>query len=353
MKRSEANEYAKSIGIDYKQYSRKSDLCIAILTSELERKSKSPVYTNKKIAEALKMVGLQYKEKGDDWRSRAFMKAQDAILKLKEPLTDPSELLKIKGIGPGTVTRIYEFMLTGELEEIKDFKSLELVNVYGIGLAKAYILKRNGITTYDELVSAYNEGKTCLTKNQLVGLEYYYHFKEKIPRAEVKAVGESIITSAIKIDADTKGEIVGSYRRGAVKSGDIDILITNAVGVNVLSLLVKFYVSELFIVHTLSLGKVKFQGTYFSDYPDSKGTLSKIDIRYVPPENWATSLLHSTGSAAFNIELREYVKKLGGSLSEHALMLKAPSGKLERVEVGTEKDVFDALELDYVPLKNR
>ena len=51
---------------------------------------------------------------------------------------------------------------------------------------------------------------------------------------------------------------------------------------------------------------------------DEKSPARKLDILICPEEEYYYSLLHFTGSAEFNVGLREYLKsKYGLSLSEH------------------------------------
>ena len=59
------------------------------------------------------------------------------------------------------------------------------------------------------------------------------------------------------------GEIVGSYRRGKLISGDVDIIFT---GPNILAILIKRLTESKIIVHSLSEGEVKFQGTYLYNH---------------------------------------------------------------------------------------
>lgn len=64
-----------------------------------------------------------------------------------------------------------------------------------------------------------------LTEYQ-IGLALYDELKQRIPRAECKELYDLVRSETLKIDPKIEIEIMGSYRRGAETSGDVDFLIT-------------------------------------------------------------------------------------------------------------------------------
>jgi len=54
------------------------------------------------------------------------------------------------------------------------------------------------------------------------------HPEQRVPRAEVAAIGQLIADATHAIDKKFKVVIVGSFRRGSADSGDIDILTTHS-----------------------------------------------------------------------------------------------------------------------------
>jgi len=93
-----------------------------------------------------------------------------------------------------------------------------------LDLRKLSNLLKMGITTIDQLKE--NEGK--LNDTQKIGLKYYEPLQKRIPRDEIKDF-EKVFDKVFKEVAPegSKYEIVGSYRREAKNSGDIDVIITN------------------------------------------------------------------------------------------------------------------------------
>jgi DNA polymerase lambda len=59
-----------------------------------------------------------------------------------------------------------------------------------------------------------------------IGLALYEDLKQRIPREECKQIYDLVKREALAIDPKIDIEIMGSYRRGAENSGDVDFLIT-------------------------------------------------------------------------------------------------------------------------------
>ena len=122
-----------------------------------------------------------------------------------------------------------EFVSTGTikfLEEEKKKPIYQLLQVYGIGNAKAKELIKAGITSLDKL----REDDSLLNPTQKKGLKYVESTTKRIPRSEIEVYKSEFqsIMKAINENSDKSSfEIVGSYRRGAKDSGDIDVIFTN------------------------------------------------------------------------------------------------------------------------------
>ena len=122
--------------------------------------------------------------------------------------------------------------------------------------------------------------------------------QKRIPRDEIKDFEKVFEKSFKKVAPEgSKFEIVGSYRRGARNSGDIDIIITNSE--NNMESFNKFLdelVKEKIIVEVLTRGKVK--SLTIGEIKDS--IPRRIDFLYSPPNEYVFATLYFTGSKAFN-----------------------------------------------------
>lgn len=83
-----------------------------------------------------------------------------------------------------------------------------------------------GYRTIDQVRKALSEGKLELTSRQLIGVECYEEFLEKMDRDEVESAA-AIVRKAVRERFPSAAvDIMGSYRRGRKELGDIDLLIT-------------------------------------------------------------------------------------------------------------------------------
>lgn len=292
-----------------------------------------------------KLVTLMGK-KGEGFKARAYKKAEETIMSFTTDITSPSQLKGKPGIGDTIMKKLMEFQETGTLrllEREKDNPENILSDVYGIGPAKAKELVAKGITTIAELRTRQEE---LLNDSQKKGLKYYEDILERIPRAEIDEYSSVFKSAFDKVkQEDSRYEIVGSYRRGAKQSGDIDVIITSKnheVFKNFIDLLVK----QKIIVEVLSQGKTKC--LVITKIESSKHA-RRVDFLYTTVEEYPFSVLYFTGSKAFNTVMRGHALKMGYSLNEHALS--TMDGKTKGAPVDhvfkSEKDIFDFLKLTY------
>ena len=106
--------------------------------------------------------------------SKAAQKAVDALILYNKKIENAQELKAIKNIGASTVAKYNEFMETGTLKLIENFKTDPInifTNVYGIGPKKAASLVNDDkVTTIDELREYQDD---LLNGVQKKGLKYY------------------------------------------------------------------------------------------------------------------------------------------------------------------------------------
>ena len=226
-----------------------------------------------------------------------------------------------------------------------------MTDVYGIGPKKAKELVDKGITTIAELRARQNELFIELNGIQKIGLEYYEQLLERIPRSEIEEYNE-IFKSAFSNDPSSKFEIVGSYRRGAQNSGDIDVIITSNSGI-----VYKNFVDELIkrkiITHVLSRGLSK---TLVIAKLPGEHVARRVDFLYSPPEEFPFAILYFTGSKAFNTVMRQKALEQGYTLNEHGLSLMENKVKGQKVDqiFESEQDIFSFLKLAYkTPVERR
>ena len=300
---------------------------------------------------------------GEVFRGRSYKNAQETIMKYKERIIDPLQLKGLQGIGDTIFKKLVEYKETGKiltLENAKKNPLIVLTQVYGVGPKKAHQLIENGITTIDEL----RTHPEYLNDVQKIGLNYYENILEKIPRDEILDYETifSKIMNAINSEknkqtnpnSDLNGnfEIVGSYRRGKMESGDIDIIITHSNSISsdnkIYNQFIDILIKHNIILHVLSRGDSKC--LTLTRIPDRPGKVRRIDFLYSPPQEYPFAILYFTGSKSFNTVMRLKALEKGYTLNEHGFSLKENGVKgdlINDVSFNDERSIFDFLGIKY------
>lgn len=277
--------------------------------------------------------------------SKAAQKAIDALILYNKEIESPVELGKIKNIGASTVSKFKEFKSTGTLKLVENFKKDPInifTNVYGIGPKKAASLVNDDkVTTIDELREYQDH---LLNDVQKKGLKYYEDILKRIPRLEIEHYRTKM--KKIKING-LHFEIVGSYRRGADNSGDIDVIITSQTDDRkVFDVFIDTLVNQRIIIELLSKGQKKSLTVgKLRGHP-----ARRLDFMFTTKEEYPFAVLYFTGSKIFNTLMRGQALKMGYTMNEHGLYkLKkgVKGGKIDH-KFKDEKDIFDFLNIKWV-----
>ena len=138
--------------------------------------------------------------------------------------------------------------------------------------------------------------------------------------------------------SDCEFQILGSYRRKAETSGDMDVLLSiPSVKTdedmsqphisNILPQLVNFLTEKHFLVdHLTKDGKSKYMGMC----KIGNNPVRRIDIRFVPYESKGAAILYFTGSGQFNRIMRKWAIQQGYKLNEYGLWKRIGEGKITK-----------------------
>lgn len=314
---------------------------------------------NEEFIDLMDTLSTIMTKQGEPFRARAYQKAQEALMLFPDDITCVEQLKGVAGIGNTISDKLKEYMATGTLRVIEQDKTNPLTilsEVYGIGPKKAQELVNLGITTIDELRQRQEE---VLNGQQKIGLLYYNDIQQRIPRREIEEY-ESIFNEALQyvktncagICQDVKFEIVGSYRRGADTSGDIDVIITS-VHNNAYTSFVDKLLNMGIILEVLSKGPSKT--LVISRLLGKDRIARRVDFLYTPPNEYPFAVLYFTGSKLFNTAMRQHGLNKGVTFNEHGMHYVVNKKKGEKVkhEFKVEKDIFDYLGLRYKPPTER
>lgn len=309
-----------------------------------------------KIINIFKQLINQYKSNSEPttkYKIIAFNNAIKALQKVKSL----SELEKYPGIGKGIKSRINEILETGTLKELKtntiDTSNIrsELTNIIGIGEKKAdELINKFKIVSIQDLKQKIK--KKIITPNELLklGIKVHKKYESKIKREIITEIGKKITKYIKKIDKDYEVYLCGSYRRLKPISQDIDILIVNKnykkkVNPNKLKEIINYLHKKDLVVDDITY---KNPHTKYMGFCKYKNIKIRIDIRLLPYRSLYYGLLYFTGSGSFNQRMRSLAKKFGYKLSEYGLYKKD-----KFIKVKSEQDIFNILNMPYVPPENR
>ena len=299
--------------------------------------------------EKLKNVYMQDESK--KWNLKALSSAINEIKKYNKEIVDGDTLKsEIKGIGDKISKRIDEILETGTLKELNnvDLNNNAIDNILlitGVGMVRAKKWIKLGINNINDVKNAISNGTITSTHHIDIGIKYYDDFQKRIKREEIDKMKLLLDTSIKKINKSILFEICGSYRRGLLESGDIDILITHPTD-RFLKKIIKELINNKFIIDSLtSKGDTKFMGVC-----KLYETERRIDIREVDYKSYYAALLYFTGSKDFNLYIRNKALEKNYSLNEYGLT-NLENNSLQILN--NEKEIFDILDIPYLPPTER
>ena len=301
---------------------------------------------NEEFVKILGKIEFLKMKKGEFMSAKRYKDAQEAILK-KDAIYSVKDLEGVKFIGKRMIEVLTEYEKTGKVEYLEKEKLNPVnmfSNIYGIGYVNAQKLVDNGIKTIDQLRERQDE---YLNEKQKLGLKYYEDILQRIPRNEIDLYDKEFYRAFDSVKSKTSSyEIVGSYRRGAKDSGDIDVIITDKKNnVDVFKKFIQKLEDNKIILHRLTDGKSKVLVIgKLGDYP-----ARRVDFLYTSPMEYPFAVLYFTGSKEFNTAMRQRALDVGYSLNEHGIhhMKGGVKGKKVDIVFEQEEDIFEFLNMQY------
>ena len=314
--------------------------------------------SNKEISKILEEIANLLEIKGENkFKVRAYQNISRKITTLDQDITKlvkDNQLEEIKGIGEGIANEINDILDNGyspALEELKEELPagvLEMVEIPGLGPKRANkLFDELKISDISDLKKSLKSGEVRKIKGfgkkteekLLKSLNEYKEYKDLILLKSALEKAESVIN---EINKKQKNEIIkdlklaGSIRRRKELLGDIDILVvTNSP--DEAGELIK---NQDFAGEIIDSGSKKI-----SIFTKEK---IRIDFRFISPENQFSALQHFTGSKEHNVKIRKIAKKNNYKLNEYGLFKIKEDGQFNRVEVNSEKELYNQLGLNYI-----
>jgi DNA polymerase (family 10) len=310
------------------------------------------------VAEVLLNIGVLLELKGENpFKTRAYQSAARALESLNAPLdqlVSEHKLAEVKGIGESIQKKIEELVTTGKLAYYEELRAatppglVAMLDIPGLGPKKVKVLHDElEIASVEQLEKACQDGKVAKLKgfgektqtNIVEGIARRrayasrHHISEALPRAETLLEALRAHPDVIRCSAG------GSLRRHREVIGDIDILASSKKPEAVLD----FFASQPGILNIIAKGGTKASVLL-------EGGIQS-DLRVVSDKEYPFALLYFTGNKEHNIVMRQRAIDRGLRLNEYGLFKSKAETRDPALLVScrTEEDVFQHLDLNYIP----
>ena len=327
---------------------------------------------NIRTIEKLDKMAHYYDRTADHWRTISYRKCITALKTQSEHITTREQAMRIPGIGGRLASKVEEIACTSRLRRLESTicdpndQLLQLfMGIYQVGLPTASKWIAQGHRSLEDLRS-----KADLTPNQKIGIDHYDDFLTRIPRREVTAHVDIVRSACAKVDAQIQVIVGGSYRRGAVDSGDIDMIIArdNASLENIRTILIDTVIPELLregflkVVLATSSSTSRDRGSKWHGASALPGSpvWRRIDLLFVPWDEFGAALIYFTGNDIFNRSIRLLASRKKMRLNQHGLYGDVMRGeKRERITQGkllegrSEERIFEILGVPWRPPEHR
>ncbi|TKA77469.1 hypothetical protein B0A49_02352 [Cryomyces minteri] len=314
---------------------------------------------NARTVEVLEEMGKYYDQTAHTWRSVAYRKAIASLRKQPHKITTQEEAARLPFVGKRLAAKIEEIVWTNSLRRLdnarlepSDYALQTFLNIYGVGFSQASRWVSQGHKTLTDL-----SANAHLTDNQKIGIAHYADFLARIPRAEVEQLSAIVQAALRNIDPSFRAIIMGSYRRGAADSGDIDLIITAPAAP---TQRIRATVCEVLVPALFALGFLKATLATTSKDTGSKwhgacalpnsSIWRRIDLLLVPDTELGAALIYFTGNDIFNRSIRLLASRKGMRLNQRGLYADVVRGKGREkiaqgrlVEGSSERAIFEAL----------
>lgn len=297
------------------------------------------------IADILEITG------DNPFRIRSYRRAAQTIETLTRELRemDEAKWRDVPGIGEGLARKIKEFLTTGACHEHEELKKkiplglLEMVKIPGLGpktVKKLYDeLKIQNLEDLEKAARAkkiqgvYGLGPKVEEKI-LKGIDLKRKYKERFLLGKAYPLAQSLLQSLQEKAPVEQICLAGSLRRMRETVADIDILATSRKPEKV----IEIFSTLPEVKEILAKGETK------CSILTTAGIQS--DLRVVAQSSYGAALHYFTGSKGHNIRIREMGVKKGLKINEYGIF-KADTEKL--LGGKTEEEVFEAVGLPYIP----
>ncbi|WP_424019642.1 DNA polymerase/3'-5' exonuclease PolX [Halorientalis pallida] len=318
---------------------------------------------NAEVASLLEEFADLLEAKDVEYKPRAYRRAAENIRghpAAVEHLAAEGEdgVKEIDGVGDAIASKVVEYFETGGIEELDELRNdlpvdmAALTSVEGVGPKTVGTLyDALGITTLDELEDAAENGEIqdvegfgeTTQQNILEGIEFAREAHERELLGEARPYGDRVREFLTGVDAAAAVELAGSIRRWRPTIGDVDVLVGSDDADAVVEAFADWDAADTVI-----------------EAGESKASLRvddfRVDLRVVAENEFGAALQYFTGSKDHNVRLRNRAIDRDLKMNEYGIFdvseVDDPDAGQrvgERVGGATEAEMYDALDLPWIP----
>ncbi len=302
------------------------------------------------LDELVKLTTLQ-EESPQSFKVRAYENAKLGLEADGRNLTEltMAELVKIKGVGKATASKIREYVDSGSVEKLEKLRAeyppefVELAKIPGLGPKTLKLVRSElGVENVEALRQAVADQKL----RTLAGLgaaseekigkaieRLGLHGKDRrTPIADAMPLAIRLVEELALLDGVVDAAYCGSLRRMAETIGDIDITVASTDPAPVMTHIRTHHLAA----DVVAAGDTK------TSIVTREGL--QVDVRVVAPDQFGAATLYFTGSKAHNIALRQRAINSDMLLNEYGLF----TNDKELVASKTEAEIYEKLGMPYI-----
>ncbi len=290
-------------------------------------------------------------ENANPFRVRAYRNAARQLQGMGVPVADmvakDEDLTELPGIGEDLAAKITEVVETGKCQFLEKLRKktpptiTELLKIPGLGPKRVGKLYHElDVHTLEQLARAARDGRIralpgfgAKTETTILeAIQAHVTEQKRFKLAIAAQYAEPLRKYLEKIPGAKQVVVAGSYRRCKETVGDIDILVTATNAENVMDRFVAY--DE--VKDVLAQGPTRATVILKSRL--------QVDVRVVAEDCFGAALQYFTGSKAHNIEIRRLAQERQLKISEYGVF----RGK-KKVSGDTEESVYRAVGLPWIP----
>jgi DNA polymerase (family 10) len=306
---------------------------------------------NSDVSRILKEIAdLLAIEEANQFRVRAYRNAARTVETLSRPVSDliadEKDLTELDDIGKDMAGKIKEIVKTGELTQLENLHDrippdlVEMLKLDGLGPKRVHkIFEQLNVTDLSELEKAAEnheiqklDGLGPKTEQKILNeLPHLQDQDGRILLNQAEEWADSLATYLREIKGVKRVQVAGSYRRGKETVGDLDILVIGEDGKYIIDQFVNFEDVEEVVSKGETRSTVMLR------------TGLQVDLRVVAAESYGAALFYFTGSKAHNIYLRNMALDRGWKVNEYGVFQDE-----KRIAGETEQEVYELFDLPFI-----